>query len=138
MSAAWYTRPVLRVSEIDAAVAFYTERLGFVEEWRFEPPGETPLISQVARSGCELILSCQRPATIGAGMLWISLDLDVLEALRDELEAKGVGVRDGRWGYRVMIVEDVDGNQLHFPYPADGAPEPGLKRRPSREGAQRT
>ncbi|HEY3803219.1 MAG TPA: hypothetical protein VGL61_11460 [Kofleriaceae bacterium] len=49
----------------------------------------------------------------------MSLDADVLDAVRTELEGRGVTIRDGRWGYRVMIVRDPDGNELYFPYPAD-------------------
>ncbi len=129
MPATWYARPILLVRDVDASVAFYTEQLGFTEAWRFEPPGQAPLIAQVDRNGCELILSCQWPGKVGAGMMFISLDLEVLEALRGDLEAKGVEVTETRWGYRTMVVGDTDGNQLFFPYPADGVPEPGLKRR---------
>lgn len=124
----WFARPVLHVRDVVASVAFYTEQLGFREVWRFEPPGEKPLLSQVDRDGCELILSCRWPDKAGGGVMWISLDEDVLVALRAELEAKGVDVKDGRWGYRLMVIDDPDGNQLFFPYPADGEPEPGLKR----------
>lgn len=40
-----------------------------------------------------------------------------LDALRAELEAKGVAVKDGKWGYRLLVVDDPDGNQLLFNYP---------------------
>jgi hypothetical protein len=33
------------------------------------------------------------------------------------LEGRGVPVKDGRWGYRLLVIEDLDGNQLYFPYP---------------------
>jgi hypothetical protein len=42
-----------------------------------------------------------------------------LDALRTELEARGA--RDGRWGYRLLVVEDPDGNQLFFNYPNETA-----------------
>ena len=42
-----------------------------------------------------------------------------LDALRAELEAKGVPVKDGSWGYRLLVVDDLDGNQLFFNYPSD-------------------
>jgi hypothetical protein len=45
----------------------------------------------------------------------------VLNALRVELEGRGVDVKDGQWGYRLMVVTDPDGNQLYFPYPASPA-----------------
>jgi hypothetical protein len=37
--------------------------------------------------------------------------------LRAELEAKGVPVTEGSWGYRLLVVDDPDGNQLFFNYP---------------------
>lgn len=41
-----------------------------------------------------------------------------VDALRAaELEARGAQVKDGRWGYRLLVVEDLDGNQLFFNYP---------------------
>ena len=26
-------------------------------------------------------------------------------------------VKDGQWGYRLMVIADPDGNELYFPYP---------------------
>ena len=40
-----------------------------------------------------------------------------LDALRAELEAKGIPVKEGSWGYRLLVVDDPDGNQLFFNYP---------------------
>ena len=44
-----------------------------------------------------------------------------LDALRVELEARKVAVRDGSWGYRLLVVDDPDGNQLFFNYPSETA-----------------
>ena len=44
-----------------------------------------------------------------------------LDALRAELEAKGVPVKEGSWGYRLLVVDDPDGNQLFFNYPKETA-----------------
>ena len=44
-----------------------------------------------------------------------------LDALRAELEAKGIPVKEGSWGYRLLVVDDLDGNQLFFNYPAETA-----------------
>jgi hypothetical protein len=61
-------------------------------------------------------------------MIFISLNAEpssfenetaALDALRAELEAKGVAVKEGSWGYRLLIVNDPDGNQLLFNYPAN-------------------
>ena len=59
--------------------------------------------------------------------MFISLNLDpeeqvaALDALRAELQAKGVPVKEGSWGYRLLVVDDIDGNQLFFNYPAETA-----------------
>jgi hypothetical protein len=42
-----------------------------------------------------------------------------LDAVRAELEAKGVPVKEGSWGYRLLVVDDLDGNQLFFNYPSE-------------------
>jgi hypothetical protein len=44
-----------------------------------------------------------------------------LDALRAEFEAKGVPVKEGSWGYRLLVVDDPDGNQLFFNYPSETA-----------------
>jgi hypothetical protein len=54
---------------------------------------------------------------VGKGLMFISLDVGVLDALRAELEGRGVDVKDGQWGYRLMVIADPDGHELYFPYP---------------------
>ncbi len=118
MSDVWYTRPVLFVADINKSVEFYMKQLGFSQPWRYEDEGKA-LVAQVERRGCELILSSQWPDKVGKGLMFISLDVDVLNALCAELEGRGVDVKDGRWGYRLMVIVDPDGNELYFPYSAD-------------------
>ena len=55
-------------------------------------------VAQVERQGCALILSSQWPDKVGKGPMFISLDVEVLNALRAELEGRGVDVKDGHWG----------------------------------------
>ncbi len=118
MSDTWFARPVLFVADIDVAIDFYVERLGFNHPWRYEEEGKAR-VAQVERQGCALILSSQWPDKVGKGLVFISLAVEVLDALRAELEARGVDVKDGRWGYGLMVVVDPDGNELYFPYPSD-------------------
>jgi catechol 2,3-dioxygenase-like lactoylglutathione lyase family enzyme len=117
MSDKWYTRPLIFVSDIERSVDFYLKQLGFEENWRYDEAGKT-WIAQVSRKGCELILTSQWPAKAGSGIIFISLDPDVLKATRAEYEGRGVKVEDGEWGYQLMIIRDPDGNQLWFPYEA--------------------
>ena len=44
-----------------------------------------------------------------------------MDALRSELEAKGVPVKEGSRAYRLLVVDDPDGNQLFFNYPDEAA-----------------
>lgn len=117
----WYSRPVLFVSDIERSVAFYRGQLGFREDWRYDEDGDRRIV-QVSRQECELILTAQWPDKVGGGLIFVSLDLDLLEATRSEFERRGVAVQDGRWGYPLMIVADPDGNQLYFPCPSDDEP----------------
>jgi uncharacterized glyoxalase superfamily protein PhnB len=95
-------------------------------------PGATtrtakPDVAQVDRQGCALILADSWPEKIGKGLMFISLNVEpeaqvaALDALRAELEAKGVPVKEGWWGYRLLVVDDLDGNQLFFNYPNETA-----------------
>jgi catechol 2,3-dioxygenase-like lactoylglutathione lyase family enzyme len=118
VSKRWYTRPIVCVSDLDRSLGFYVEKLGFTEAWRHAEDEKT-LVAQVHRAGSELILSAQWPEKAGSALTFVSLDPDALAAARAEFEGRGVEVKDGWWGYRLAIVEDPDGNQLYFPYPAD-------------------
>ena len=120
----WFARPVLHVIDVEASLGFYLERLGFTNPWRYDEDGKSR-VAQVDRQGCALILSDMWPEKVGKGLMFISLDAEpeaqiaALDALRAEFEAKGVPVKDGSWGYRLLVVDDPDGNQLFFNYPAE-------------------
>jgi len=125
----WFARPVLHVSDVESSLRFYVDRLGFTNPWRYDQDGRV-FVAQVDRQGCALILSDQWPQKIGKGLMFISLNVEpetpeaataALDALRAELEARGVSVKDGSWGYRLLVVDDPDGNQLFFNYPNETA-----------------
>jgi len=122
----WFGRTVLHVTNVEAALSFYTDRLGFTSPWRYEEDGRAR-VAQMERQGCALILSDQWPEKAGKGLVFISVNLDpeaqiaALDALRREFEGNGVSVREGSWGYRLLVVDDPDGNQLFFNYPSEPA-----------------
>jgi catechol 2,3-dioxygenase-like lactoylglutathione lyase family enzyme len=125
----WFARPILNVTDVDASLRFYIDRLGFTCPWRFDEHGKA-YVAQVDRQGCSLILARTWPEKVGKGLMFISLNVEpetpaaataALDELRTELEAKGVAVKDGSWGYRLLVVDDPDGNQLLFNYPAASA-----------------
>ncbi len=49
-------------------------------------------------------------------------EIDALDALRTEFETNGVLVKEGSWAYRLLVVDDADGNQLFFKYPREPRP----------------
>ncbi|HUI42533.1 MAG TPA: glyoxalase superfamily protein [Terriglobia bacterium] len=122
----WFARPVLHVKEVEASLRFYVDRLGFTSPWRYEEDGRVS-VAQVERQGCALILADHWPEKVGKGLMFISANetreaqIAALDALRAEFEAQGVPVKDGSWGYRLLVVDDPDGNQLFFNYPAEPA-----------------
>jgi catechol 2,3-dioxygenase-like lactoylglutathione lyase family enzyme len=116
MSNKWYARTVLFVADIDRSVDFYVKQFGFTQNWRFVDEAGKAGVAQVARPGCELILTAESPDKAGKGLMFISLDVEVLNALRAELEGRGVDVKEGLWGYRVMVIVDPDGNEFYFAY----------------------
>src|ERR1700739_163456 len=102
----WFARPVLHVTDVEASLRFYVNRLGFTSPWRYEEDGRARG-AQVERQGCALILADTWPEKIGKGLMFISVSVEqetreatiaALDALRAELEANGVSVKEGSWG----------------------------------------
>ena len=127
----WFARPVLHVRDVESSLRFYVDRLGFTSAWRYDENGRAS-VAQVDRQGCALILADHWPEKVGKGLMFISLNVEpatreaavaALDALRAELEARGAPVKDGSWGYRLLVVDDPDGNQLYFNYPNEAASE---------------
>ena len=132
----WFARPVLHVKDVETSLRFYVNQLGFTSPWRYDENGKV-FVAQVDRQGCALILAdtshnprAISPEKAGKSLMFISLNVEpetpeaataALDSLRGELESKGVSVKDGSWGYRLLVVDDPDGNQLFFNYPAEGA-----------------
>lgn len=126
----WFARPIFCVADVEASLRFYVDQLGFTNPWRYDENGKV-YVAQVERSDCALILSSNWPEKIGKGLLFISLIAEpqtreaaiaALDELRAELASRDVAVKDGSWGYRLLVIADPDGNQLFFNYPNDSAP----------------
>jgi catechol 2,3-dioxygenase-like lactoylglutathione lyase family enzyme len=121
----WFARPILSVKNVEASLRFYVDQLGFENPWRYDEDGKAH-VAQVDRQGCALILADTWPEKIGKGLIFVSLNVEpatyqaavaAVDSLRAELESKDVVVKDGSWGYKLLVVEDLDGNQLLFNYP---------------------
>ena len=110
----WYSRPVLFVADLNRALHFYVDQLGFEKNWHAGDGAGT--VCQVSRSDCEIIL-CQDPARRDKARLFIELTADGLRDFRRELAERAVHSKATWWGYDTTQVDDPDGNELFFPVP---------------------
>jgi catechol 2,3-dioxygenase-like lactoylglutathione lyase family enzyme len=110
----WYSRPVLFVSDLQRALHFYIDSIGFSKDWHTDDGKGT--ICQVSRSECEIIL-CEDAMRGDKARLFIELTADGLREFRQELAARSVPHQATWWGYDTTRVDDPDGNELFFPVP---------------------
>ena len=105
----WYMRPVLFVSNIQRAIEFYVDKLGFIKKWH-EADGKGT-VCQVDRGGCEIIL-CEDDARKDRGRLFLELSRDGVDQLLKEVGERSIPTQKIWWGYDVLKIEDPDGNDL--------------------------
>ena len=119
-----WARPIVRVSDLAASVAFYCQKLGFTQDWI--EGGDDPAVAQVSRLGVTLILDKQAYWPRAGLPSVISLTLNdvpqrpALDTLHREFVAAGADVTKApfkvHWDPHVyeLNVEDPDGNVLMF------------------------
>jgi catechol 2,3-dioxygenase-like lactoylglutathione lyase family enzyme len=83
----WYTRPVLFVADVNRALRFYIDMLGFEKRWH-EGDGAGK-VCQVNRAECEIIL-CEDATRRDRARLFVELTVDGLTALRREIVERSV------------------------------------------------
>lgn len=108
----WYARPVFFVADVQRALRFYIDMLGFEKAWH-EAEGKGT-VCQVNRGECEIIL-CQDAARTDKARLFVELTAAGLAAFIVELDERSVRSNSFWWGYNVIQVHDPDGNELLFP-----------------------
>ena len=106
----WYPRPVFFVADINRAIHFYVDVLGFEKKWG----ADDGTVCQVNRSDCEIIL-CEDSARKDKGRLFIELNQDGLAELRQEIDERSIPFKTTWWGYDSIQIDDPDGNELLFP-----------------------
>ena len=104
----WYARPVLFVSDLDRALRFYMDQLGFTKKWHVHN------VCQVDRGGCEIILY-EDPARQDKSRLFVELNRDGIDELRREILERSISTQKMWWGYDTILIVDPDGNELLFP-----------------------
>ena len=110
----WYTRPVLFVADVNRALRFYVDMLGFEKSWH-EGDGAGK-VCQVNHGECEIIL-CEDATRRDKARLFIELTADGLTDLRREIAERSVPSKETWWGYDTLQIDDPDGNELFFPVP---------------------
>jgi catechol 2,3-dioxygenase-like lactoylglutathione lyase family enzyme len=100
-------QPILRISNLQASVHYYTRVLGFVVDFQ-------EIIASVSRGRCALFLV---EGDQGHPGTWVWVGVSDVESLYDEYQRKGARIRQPPtnfpWALE-MQVEDPDGNVLRF------------------------
>jgi catechol 2,3-dioxygenase-like lactoylglutathione lyase family enzyme len=108
----WYARPVFFVADVNRALRFYIDMLGFEKRWHEGEGAGT--VCQVDHGECEIIL-CEDATRRDKARLFVELTVDGLAELRRELVERSVPYNNSWWGYDVIQINDPDGNELLFP-----------------------
>jgi uncharacterized glyoxalase superfamily protein PhnB len=115
--------PILAVHNVEVSIAYYMEKLGFTRCWGWEEP---PTFGGVSRDGIEIFFckDCQ-----GAAGTWMSIWVDDVDALYEDLKSRGADIRQPPtnfpWGVREMNVSDPDGHHLRYSMATD-QPDDGI------------
>ena len=113
--------PVLLVADLDRAVAYYTERLGFICEVYGEPPD----FAVADRDAVTILLAvAEEPERLVphwriVDKLWNAyIRVDDVEAIYAEVQERGAGIDytlyDAPSGFREFGVQDPDGHDIAF------------------------
>ena len=112
--------PIFDVRDVNRALSYYVERLGFQVEFRYEEDPSN--YAGVIRDGVRLHMQWQHEDEFKkgtAGTSRVRIQVDNPDALFEEYRSKGVvsegtEVRDTDWGTREFGFRDLDGNGLTF------------------------
>jgi|SRR5436190_483180 len=105
----WYSRPVFFVSDIQQAIDFYINKLGFTKKWH-EADGKGT-VCQVERGECEIML-CEDPNRKDRGRLFLELKRVAVDQLMKEVAEKSIATQKVWWGYECLQIKDPDGNEI--------------------------
>jgi len=115
----FYGRSVFFVKDAERSLGFYTQTLGFALDWNHQEDGRA-FVFQVSLLGFQLILNQTENWTEprpGHGRVFIGLDDQQVDALRQHIERKGIETAIVHWGAPTLLIRDVDGNELLFSLP---------------------
>ena len=114
------TVPVLFVSDFDAGVQFYTQKLGFKLLWRYDEACPDDPYGSIARGQTEFhITGCQCEGQIHVGRLDVRIETESCADLFEEFRNAGDVTfrrepKTESWGLTEFEIEDPDGNRITF------------------------
>lgn len=104
------TVPILASLQLDESIAFYTQKLGFVQR------GQWPDYAIVSQDGCEIhFFACDN--VLIAQNTACYLRCGSTDALHEEFTACGLSLQAPEvrpWGMKELVVIDPHGNLLRF------------------------
>ncbi len=109
--------PVIRIFDLDKALDFYRDYLGFGVDWEHRFEKDFPVYLQISRNDCLIHLTEHHgDATPGSA---IRILTDNVDEFHQELTSKtytfaNPGVEEMPWGSREMHIMDPFGNHLIF------------------------
>jgi uncharacterized glyoxalase superfamily protein PhnB len=116
--------PILRIFDVEKAMEFYRDFLGFTLDWEHRYGDSFPLYAQMSRAGIKLHLSEHHGDASPGSTVFVWMR--GIKAYHEELLVKRYrynrpGLEDAGWDAWVMEVNDPFGNKLRFsePYAVD-------------------
>ena len=121
-------RPILAVPDVDAAAAFYCDKLGFDLQFALQDKNDATFFASVGFHDCSILFSRQAPREVPASLrrqiradmtIIITLPADSdIDAFHAELAVKGVNITealaDKFWGNREFSIQDPNGYCIAF------------------------
>lgn len=110
--------PILSVNDVDASLAFYTEKLGFTERMSMPGPDGITTFAGIALGEANFMLSREDTVHKADGvvfMVYIPEGTDI-DTVYQEVQARGVTIarelKTEYWGDRRFLVNDPDGYHI--------------------------
>jgi catechol 2,3-dioxygenase-like lactoylglutathione lyase family enzyme len=106
------------VADVDAAKAFYTEKVGFNLDHDIEPGNGMRVVQMTPPgSACSVVIGVGLPLGEPGSVKGVQLVVEDIDAVREAMAGRGVGISEvqqlgpeGAPGSRFCFFEDLDGN----------------------------